>query len=399
MNAVDEGTSLVINGARIETHEQGRGRPILFLHPHIGLDPAAPVFALLAAGGRLIAPSHPGFGRSERSDDLTTVDDLAYFYLDVMDAPTQRTRPSSGSSLGGWIAASMGGEIHRAHIAPGARQPRRYQGRRPRDARHPHIFAMMETISSRRRLRILPRAGAITRRCRPRRLSSPRAIARRRHSLRGRPTCTTRSSRGGCIEFTSRPSSCGALPTASLRKATAARSAPRFRREIHLDRTGRAFSPYRAAAVPLPNRCWPLPSAHDGRPTNHAAIGVKQSRGLPGPSRIHPADRRAGRAAAHRRAPIRIMRSAASPRSRPACRTARRCCSIASRGFRAGFRVFTNAVTNPQRAALALGIDPALRPLDALKAWMEKRQTLTPRTPVEIGKRRLAREFHARRRR
>ena len=33
-------------------------------------------------------------------------------------------------------------------------------------------------------------------------------------------------------------------------------------------------------------------------------------------------------------------------------------------------------MTNPQRAALALGLDPALRPLDALKAWMEKRKTL-----------------------
>jgi UbiD family decarboxylase len=40
-------------------------------------------------------------------------------------------------------------------------------------------------------------------------------------------------------------------------------------------------------------------------------------------------------------------------------------------------------VTTPQRAALALGFDPKLRPLDALKAWMEKRKALTPRAPVE----------------
>ena len=52
------------------------------------------------------------------------------------------------------------------------------------------------------------------------------------------------------------------------------------------------------------------------------------------------------------------------------------------KGFPRGFRIFTNATTNPQRAALALGIDPALRPLDALKAWMEKRKTLQPRAPV-----------------
>ena len=38
------------------------------------------------------------------------------------------------------------------------------------------------------------------------------------------------------------------------------------------------------------------------------------------------------------------------------------------KGFEPGFRVFTNATTTPQRAALALGINPALKPLDALKA-------------------------------
>ena len=53
-------------------------------------------------------------------------------------------------------------------------------------------------------------------------------------------------------------------------------------------------------------------------------------------------------------------------------------------GFPAGFRVFTNATTTPQRAALALGIDPTLQPLDALKAWMEKRKTLTPQRPVAV---------------
>src|SRR4051794_5317679 len=54
------------------------------------------------------------------------------------------------------------------------------------------------------------------------------------------------------------------------------------------------------------------------------------------------------------------------------------------KGFPAGVRVFTNATTTPQRAALALGLDPALRPLDALKAWMAKRQTLKAHKPVTV---------------
>src|SRR5262245_64849774 len=57
------------------------------------------------------------------------------------------------------------------------------------------------------------------------------------------------------------------------------------------------------------------------------------------------------------------------------------------KGFPRGFRIFTNAATHPQRAALALGLDPALRPLDALKAWMEKRKTLKPRSEERhVGK-------------
>jgi len=56
------------------------------------------------------------------------------------------------------------------------------------------------------------------------------------------------------------------------------------------------------------------------------------------------------------------------------------------KGIKPGFRVFTNATTTPQRAALALGIDPALSPLDALKAWMKKRETLKALKPAEVSK-------------
>src|ERR1700741_2900008 len=54
------------------------------------------------------------------------------------------------------------------------------------------------------------------------------------------------------------------------------------------------------------------------------------------------------------------------------------------KGYSSGFRILTNATTNAQRAALALGLDPALRPLDALIAWMEKRKTLAPQPPVAV---------------
>ncbi len=56
------------------------------------------------------------------------------------------------------------------------------------------------------------------------------------------------------------------------------------------------------------------------------------------------------------------------------------------KGFPKGFRVFTNATTTPQRAAIALGIDPGLAPLDALKAWMEKRKTLQAHKPITVSR-------------
>jgi pimeloyl-ACP methyl ester carboxylesterase len=106
--AVDASVSaFIVNGARIELIDRGDGRPILFLHPHIGLDPTAPVLAMLAEGGRLIAPSHPGFGHSERPTSITTVDDLAYFYLDLMDALDLRDTLVIGVSLGAWIAVAI----------------------------------------------------------------------------------------------------------------------------------------------------------------------------------------------------------------------------------------------------------------------------------------------------
>src|ERR1700694_1454431 len=78
--------TISVNGIRIELIERGAGRPLLFLHPGIGIEPDAPVLDELAKGARVIAPIHPGFGGSEAPRSFDTVDDLAYFYLDLMQA-------------------------------------------------------------------------------------------------------------------------------------------------------------------------------------------------------------------------------------------------------------------------------------------------------------------------
>jgi pimeloyl-ACP methyl ester carboxylesterase len=105
--ATDLLSSAKINDIRIEVVERGTGTPLLFLHPHIGLNPAAPVLDHLAERARLIAPIHPGFGGSDQPRSFDSVDDLAYFYLDLLDELDVKDVTLVGVSLGGWIAAEM----------------------------------------------------------------------------------------------------------------------------------------------------------------------------------------------------------------------------------------------------------------------------------------------------
>ena len=56
----------------------------------------------------------------------------------------------------------------------------------------------------------------------------------------------------------------------------------------------------------------------------------------------------------------------------------------ALKGFPRGFRIFTNATVSAQRAALALGIDPHLPPIEALKEWRNRRAALTMHKPVAL---------------
>jgi pimeloyl-ACP methyl ester carboxylesterase len=98
---------VAVRGISIEMIERGAGRPLLFLHPGIGIEPDAPVLDRLAARYRVLAPTHPGFGRSELPKGFDKVDDLAYFYLDLLDQLDLSDVVVAGVSFGGWIAAEI----------------------------------------------------------------------------------------------------------------------------------------------------------------------------------------------------------------------------------------------------------------------------------------------------
>jgi pimeloyl-ACP methyl ester carboxylesterase len=96
-----------VAGIKTEILSRGRGRPLVFLHPEIGLAPKAPFIDHMAERFRLIAPSLPGYGHTELPRSYSTVDDLAYFTLDLIEAQDLRDVVLVGAGIGGWVAAEL----------------------------------------------------------------------------------------------------------------------------------------------------------------------------------------------------------------------------------------------------------------------------------------------------
>ncbi|HEX4113068.1 MAG TPA: alpha/beta hydrolase [Stellaceae bacterium] len=96
-----------VNGIAIEMRQRGAGPTLLYLHPHIGLTRAEPFLDALATRFTVYASSHPGFGRSALPRHLTSIDDLAYVYLDLIEQLDLDRIVLVGSSLGGWLAAEI----------------------------------------------------------------------------------------------------------------------------------------------------------------------------------------------------------------------------------------------------------------------------------------------------
>jgi pimeloyl-ACP methyl ester carboxylesterase len=98
---------LMAGGIELEAVRRGAGRPVLLLHGPQSVDPRARFLDLLAASAEIIAPSHPGFGRSARPPGFETVYDLVRLYLDVLDGLPHERVTLVGLSFGGWLAAEI----------------------------------------------------------------------------------------------------------------------------------------------------------------------------------------------------------------------------------------------------------------------------------------------------
>lgn len=101
------GSHVAISGVKTELVRRGSGRPLLFLHPEIGMAHADAAIDRLARQFDVIAPSLPGFGRSDLPRAYASVDDLAYFGLDLAEQLDLRNCVLVGCGFGGWVAAEM----------------------------------------------------------------------------------------------------------------------------------------------------------------------------------------------------------------------------------------------------------------------------------------------------
>src|SRR5437868_4687556 len=100
-------SEIIVNNCRVSLLRDGSGPPLLFLHGAGGGRGWSPFLASLSERFDVIAPDHPGYGQSETPDWLDNIHDMAFFYLDLIEALGLADIHLVGASLGGWIAAEM----------------------------------------------------------------------------------------------------------------------------------------------------------------------------------------------------------------------------------------------------------------------------------------------------
>ncbi len=103
-----------VGGAKIHLLKGGDGPPLLFLHSIEGNLGWLPWMEEVSKSATVYAPTHPGFGRSERPEFLESVSDMARFYLWMTQELKLDAVTLVGHFLGGWIAAEM------ATMSPGS---------------------------------------------------------------------------------------------------------------------------------------------------------------------------------------------------------------------------------------------------------------------------------------
>ena len=86
----------------------GEGPPFVYLHSTLGESFMwLPFYQTWAKQFRVLVPTHPGVGASGGFDQIDTIEDMAFHYLELFDALGLEEINLGGVSLGGWIAAEF----------------------------------------------------------------------------------------------------------------------------------------------------------------------------------------------------------------------------------------------------------------------------------------------------
>jgi len=98
---------MMVHGIDLEMVRRGAGQPIVLLHGFQQFDPDARFLQSLSRRAEVVAPSHPGFGRSPRPKDFESVYDVVNLYAALLDALPYDKVTLVGFSFGGWLAAEL----------------------------------------------------------------------------------------------------------------------------------------------------------------------------------------------------------------------------------------------------------------------------------------------------
>src|SRR5215468_7351091 len=98
---------ITVRDTPVDLLRAGSGPPLLFLHGAGGGGRWLTFQERLAERFDVLAPSHPGHGGSPAADWIQHISDLAFHYLDLLDALGLERVHLVGASFGGWIAAEI----------------------------------------------------------------------------------------------------------------------------------------------------------------------------------------------------------------------------------------------------------------------------------------------------
>jgi pimeloyl-ACP methyl ester carboxylesterase len=105
---------LEVAGGKVQMLQAGSGSPLFVLHHDVGNPGWLPFYDIVAGSFTVHAPSHPGFGKSDRPDWMRSIRDLAIVYGSLLQKLNVGPVTMVGLGFGGWVAAELAMMCHHA---------------------------------------------------------------------------------------------------------------------------------------------------------------------------------------------------------------------------------------------------------------------------------------------